>query len=244
MAESLSRQAGTLTLIALVVSVGETTSLPTLHMKPIFTLTLLCALLAGCCTSKPRQPQTPKTTFSSFDQPVRGVVEQRYGKDEINFKGLQLREFLAIYESTSGRTLIQAVTLPAASITLRNQTPVTRVETLQLFDTALAQNGIAMIFSGEKVVKAVPIAAAGQEAAPVIDLPADQLPDSGSFMVRIVHLKKTKPSEMVPVVQPFSKVPNAIIAMDREKVIVLRDFSSNIRQMLRLIDIAEGGGGH
>lgn len=87
-----------------------------------------------------------------------------------------------------------------------------------------------------------PIAVAGQEAGPVIDLPADQLPDSGSFMVRIVHLKKSKPSELVPKVQPFAKVPNGIIAMDKEQTLVVRDFSANIRQMLKVIDLAEGGG--
>ena len=205
---------------------------------------LLCCLLVGCGTTKTHQPQVPKTSFSSFDQPVPGVAEKIYGVNEINFKGMFLDDVLAIYAETSGRNVIRSGTLPKTSITLLNKTPVTRVETLQLFDTVLAQNGIAMVLSGEKSVKTVHIPAAGQEAGPVIDLPADQLPDSSSFMVRIVHLKKTKPSELVPVVQPFARVPNGIIPMDKERVLVLRDFSANIRQMLKMIDVAEGSGGH
>lgn len=35
---------------------------------------------------------------------------------------------------------------------------------------------------------------------------------------------------------PFAKVPNGIIPMDKEQLLVLRDFSSNIRQMLKVID--------
>ena len=239
----MSHQAESLTVIAPVASVRETAS-QILQMKLILAFIVLGMLLVGCSTAKPRPPQVPKTIFSSFDQPVKGVVEHRYGKDEINFKSVHMDEILIIYGETAGRNVIRGSQLPSPTVTLRNSTPVTRVEALQLLDSVLAQNGIAMVLSGENSVKAVPIAAVGKEAGPVIDLPADQLPDSGSFMVRIVHLKKTKPSELMPVIQPFAKVSNGIIPMDREKVIVLRDFSANIKQMLKLVDIAEGRGGH
>jgi len=204
---------------------------------------MVCTLLAGCSTAKPPAPQVPKTTFSSFDQPVKGVEEQHYGNSDINFQAVLLDEFLTVYAGTAGKNVIRGSQLPNPFITLRNRTPVTRVEALQLMDSVLAQNGIAMVLSGEKSVKVVPIAAAGQEAGPVIDLPADKLPDCGSFMVRMVHLKKSKPSELVPVVQPFAKVPNGIIPMDKERILVLRDFSSNIKQMLKVIDLAEGKAG-
>lgn len=213
-------------------------------MKIILILPLLGVLMVGCGTTKPTQPKVPKTTFSSFDQPETGLAEHRYGKDEINFKSIRMDEMLIIYGETAGKNVICGSQLPSPAISLRNQTPVTRVEALQLLDSVLAQNGIAMVLSGENSIKAVPIAAVGQEAGPVIDLPADKLPDSGSYMVRIVHLKKAKPSELVPILQPFSKVPNGLIPMDREKVIVLRDFSANIKPMLKLVDIAEGSGGH
>lgn len=234
----MSHQAESLTVVAVIDSVQSP------QMKSILVATMLCVLLVGCSTTKSRPPHVPKTIFSSFDQPVKGEVEHRYGKDEINFKAIHTEEVLLIYSETAGKNLIRSSQLPSPTITLRNQTPVTRVEALQLLDSVLAQNGIAMVLSGENSVKAVPIAAVGKEAGPVIDLPADQLPDSGSFMVRIVHLKKTKPSELMPVIQPFAKVSNGIIPMDREKVIVLRDFSANIKQMLKLVDIAEGSGGH
>ncbi len=203
---------------------------------------LLCVLLVGCGNAKPHPPQVPKTTFSSFDRPETGA--KLYGKNEINMKGISTDDLLRIYQETSGRTVIRSSSLVHVSSTFANQTPLTQAGVLQLFDSVLAQHGIVMVLSGDNAVKAVHISAAAQEAGPVINLPADQLPDSSSFMVRIVHLKKNKPSDLVPVVQPFGRVPNGIIAMDREKILVLRDFSSNIRQMLKLINAAEGSGGH
>jgi len=209
-------------------------------MRSTITLVFLCALLAGCSTAK---LSVPKTTFSSFDSPEDGPSSRIYSKDDINIKGALLKEFLAIYQDASGRTVIYPTTLGGLTLSVRNQTPVTRIQALQLFDTVLAQNGIAMILSGDNAVKAVPIAMAAQEAGPIIDLPADQLPDSGSYMVRIVRFKRTKPSEVVPMVQPFARVPNGIIPMEKEQILVLRDFSANIRQMLRVIDAIEKGAG-
>lgn len=212
-------------------------------MKTFPAVSLLGALLVGCSTAKTLNPQVVKTTFSSFDRPVGGEATKAFVKDSIIFTLLNLDDFLGVYQEISGRNVIKSPVVPSIRINFRNQAPLSRIELLQAFDSLLAQNGIAMVLSGDKSVKAVPLAAAGQEAGPVIDLPPDQLPDSGSFMVRIVHLKKMKPSELLPVVQPFAKVPGGIIAMERERVIVLRDLSSNIRQMLKFIDLAEGSGG-
>lgn len=211
-------------------------------MKLVLTHALLFVLITGCRTAHPPAPPVPKTTFSSFDQPVKGVVAQTYGPGEINFMRVTFDQFVRVYQETANRTVIQAPELSKTGVTLRNQNSITRVEALQLFDTALSLNGIAMIFDGEKTIKAVPLAVAAQEPGPVIDLPADQLPDCGSYMVRIVHLKRSKPSELVPTLQPFAKVPNGIVPMDGQRVIVLRDFSANIKQMLKLIDLAEGSG--
>lgn len=205
-------------------------------MKHFATLAIFCLLVSGCCSVRTSHPAAPKTTFSSFDQPEDLPDAKPYGVGEINFKRAHLEDFLVLYRETSGRTVISSSRLPGMLVTVQNQTPVNRIQVLQLFDTVLAESGVAMVYSGENTVKAVPMQEAAKEAGPVIDLPADKLPESASYMVRIVRLKKTKPSELVPMLQPFSKVPNGIIAMDKEQLLVLRDFSSNIRQMLRVID--------
>ena len=210
-------------------------------MKLNLLFLLACLLVAGCSCPQKTHPPVLKTTYSSFDQ-LEEVADQKiYGPGDINFKNAHLKEFLPVYQDISGRTVIASPQLPQGSVTAQNATPISRIQMLQLFDTALAQNAVAMVYSGENTVKAVPIAQAAQEAGPVIDLPADKLPESSSYMVRFVRLKNHKPSEVVPMIQPFAQVPNGIIALENERMLVLRDFSSNIRQMLKLIDEVEAG---
>ena len=81
-------------------------------------------------------------------------------------------------------------------------------------ETVLAENGIAMVLAGDTAVKAVPAALASQESPPEIFRPWRSLPDCGLFMMRSARLKRTEPSELVPVLMPFSKAPGAVLPID------------------------------
>jgi general secretion pathway protein D len=178
-------------------------------------------------------------TLSSFDveAPQAGTNDLPLGT--LNFQNSDLAQVLAIYQEISGRTVVRPATLPSPTISVRNQTELTRVQALQLLDTVLAQNGIAMVLSGDTAVKAVPEARASSESPPEITLPWKSLPDSGSFMMRRVRLKTVRPSEVVPVLMPLAKTPNAIIAVDSSGELILRDYSSNIRRMLEVLEDLE-----
>lgn len=203
-------------------------------------LCVLSVAFVGCCappTSKPAAA-TKTRTYSSFDVGSgRGEADLQPGN--LNFINTDLVQVLNIYQELSGRTVIRPATLPAPTISIRNQTPVTRVGALQLLDTVLAQNGIAMVLVGDESVKAVPEARAGMESPPEINLPWKDLPDSGSFMMRRVHLKKLKPSEIVPVLQPMARAPNAIMPLDISRELILRDYSSNVKRMLQVLEDIE-----
>ena len=147
-------------------------------------------------------------------------------------------QFLEIYQKLSGRTLIDGA-LPEAKIVFHNQTPLTHLQALQAFDTLLAQHDIAIVYVGEDTVKAVPVAQINSEALPEINLPWQLLPESSSPMLRKVYLKKLKPSIVVPLLMPFAKLPGSILAVDDQKLLVLRDYSENIRQQLRLLEELE-----
>lgn len=207
-------------------------------MKKIFILLTAvgAGLLAGGCATMPAKPV--KQTYSSFDLPSEHVPSDKAANGCINFEGVPLEQVLKIYETLSGRTVIHGP-LPSVSITLRTQTPLSRIETLQMFDTVLAQNGIAMVLAGELAAKAVPANQAVAESPPEIMLPWPLLPDSGSCMSRTVHVEHFKPSEVVPVLQPLAKLPNSIIAIDGQQLLILRDYSANIRQELRLLETLE-----
>jgi type II secretory pathway component GspD/PulD (secretin) len=189
--------------------------------------------------AEPSPPATAfKKTFSSFDQPSDHAPADLSPAHSINFQGVDLEQVLKIYGSFSGRTVIHG-SLPDAKISFKNDAPVGRVRLLQQLDTLLAQNNIAMVLSGDDAVKAVHVSQINSESPPEIDLPWQSLPDSSSVMTRKVYLKKYKPSEVLSAIQPFTKLPNSILAIDNQKLLIIRDYSANIRQELKLIEEIE-----
>jgi type II secretory pathway component GspD/PulD (secretin) len=203
---------------------------------------LLCLGLSACATNSPASAQ--KRTFSSFDIPARGAGKEVTPAGMINLQNADLQQVLAIYQELSCRTVIRSSTLPAPTISVRNQIPLTRVETLQLLDTVLAANGIAMVLAGETAVKAVPQAQAVVECPPNITLPVEELPDSGSVMSRMVQLKNVKAVEVMAVLQPFTKLPNALLPIASSNQIVVRDYSSNVKCMLKMLRELENSPKH
>jgi general secretion pathway protein D len=197
---------------------------------------LLCLGLVACSTSPPAKAKPQ--TFSSFDTPVRRAGQPPLIAGTLDFRNADVSQVLDIYQELSGRTVIRA-NLPAPTITVRNQTPLNRIEALQLLDTVLAQNGITMVLVGDTAVKAVPQAGASAEAPPEINRPWQALPESGSFMTCTVRVKHYRPSELVPVLQSVTRLSNSILPIDSNNLLVLRDYSANIRRMLELIEELE-----
>jgi len=178
-------------------------------------------------------------TYSSLDRPDP-AGDQELATGAIMFSEADLSNVLDVYQNLSHRTLIHSTALPAVKISLQNETPLSRHEALQALDSVLVQNGITMIPMGTKFIKAVPSAQAPLEAPPLIDLPASQLPDSSSYMMYIIELKTNRPREVAPALQPFSKMSGAsIMAIDSAGLLIIRDYSSNIRRMLKVLEKIE-----
>ena len=211
-----------------------------MKIKTFTGLLLALALGAGCKEQSgvnSSAPPGPKT-FSSFDKP--GQAEAPMGAHSILYRQADITNAFALYQELSGRSLILSPALPTnTKITFENETPLSRVEALQALDNVFAAQGIAMVYLGTKYVKVVPAAAAPSESGPIVELSPDQLPDSSSYLTYIVKLKKLKPEEATPLLQPFAKLPNSIIAMRGSDILILRDYSSNVRRMLQMLEKAE-----
>ena len=215
---------------------GTTTKLASFVLAGLF-----CLGLTACSPNPPASPE--KRTFSSFDLPASGAGKEALAAGTIDFQNAELEQVLAIYQALSRRTVIHS-TLPHPTITVHTEAPLTRIEALQMLDTVLAQNGIAMVLAGETAVKAVPEAGAASEAPPEITLPLETLPDSGSFMSRTVHLTKVKAVEVIPVLMPLAKAPNALLPIQSQNLLVIRDYSANVKRMLKMLQELEKDPGH
>jgi general secretion pathway protein D len=51
-----------------------------------------------------------------------------------------------------------------------------------------------------------------------------------------VQLRYVKPTEMVPVIQPFARLANSILPIDGNGILVLRDYAENVKRMLEMIE--------
>lgn len=161
--------------------------------------------------------------------------EEMIPAGNINFQGVDVSQVLEVYAKLVGRTLLRAG-LPTASIVLKTETPLTKSEAIEALQAVLALNGISVVNIGDKFVKVLPVDQANTAGAPFNDADASQLPNLGTYVTHIVQLKYIKPTEMVPILQPFAKLANSILAIDSNGILVLRDNAENVKRMLQMID--------
>ena len=153
----------------------------------------------------------------------------------INFQGVDLNQVLDIYAKYVGRTLLRA-NLPDVKIVLKTETPLTKTEVIQALQAVLALNNISVVNVGDKFVKVVQSDQANTAAAEIDRSGSTNLPNLGSYVTHITQLKYVKPSEMVQFIQPFAKLPNSILGIDGNGILVLRDYAENVKRMLEMIE--------
>ena len=99
----------------------------------------------------------------------------------------------------------------------------------------MALNGIALVNVGDTFVKAMPEAQGGTAGGRLDTNSTAGLPESAQYVTRVVQLQHVKPSEMVPVLQPFVKLPNATLPIDSSRILVLHNAPENVKRMSELI---------
>ncbi|MCX6905760.1 MAG: hypothetical protein NTW03_20220, partial [Verrucomicrobia bacterium] len=186
----------------------------------------------------------PKTGANIFQPvPTGGVTnvtvkpsdDEIIPKGMIEFKEADLVQVLDIYAELTGRTILRPASLPAVKITLRAQTPLTRKEGIQALEAVFGMNQIVTVPMVDKFVKVIASAQAGNAGGtPIID--TNKIAEFGPFTTHIVQLKYADPTEVMPVIQPFSQLPNSIIAVKSSQILVLRDYAENIKRMMEMID--------
>jgi len=173
----------------------------------------------------------PGATNSSLEEPLpQGMID---------FRAADLNQVLDIYSMMVNRTILRPATLPAPTITLTTHGQLTVREGIQALEAVLGLNGITMVNMGDKFVKAMPEAQGITAGARFDTNSAALLPEMGQYMTHVVQLKYAKPSEMLAVLQPFGKIPGGILPIDVSQILVLRDYTENVKRMLELIKVID-----
>jgi general secretion pathway protein D len=177
----------------------------------------------------------PLSTAYNASSTFAAQPEEMIAPGLIDFEGVDLSQVLDIYAKLVNRTLLRAA-LPQAQIILKTQTPLTKTEAVQALEAVLALNGVSLVSMGDKFVKVVPSDQAGAMGGDIDRGGSTNLPGLGSYVTHVVQLKYIKPTEMVPVIQPFSRLPNSILPIDGNGILVLRDYAENVKRMLEMIE--------
>ena len=164
-----------------------------------------------------------------------GAGQAERGEHFLKFFNAPVDQIFEKYSELTGRTVLRPASLQG-NITIINYTPLTRNEAIQALDGALSLNNITMIPQADKFVKAVPSAEAPQHGAAISKLQDGEYPDSETFATHIVTLKTAKPSELSQLLAAFTKNPAGIVPIDSNQILVIRDYASNIKRMLELIE--------
>jgi general secretion pathway protein D len=165
-----------------------------------------------------------------------GSDEEVVPANTIDFQGVDVNQVLDVYAKLVHRTLLRSASLPQASIILKTETDLTKAEVIQALQAVLAMNGIEVVNVGTKFVKVGAVADANGFGAEFNQADASQLPDLGPYVTHIVQLKYLKPSVVMPLITPFAKLPNAVIAIEDNGILVLRDNAENVKRMLEMIN--------
>ncbi|OQC67270.1 MAG: Type II secretion system protein D precursor [Verrucomicrobia bacterium ADurb.Bin006] len=154
----------------------------------------------------------------------------------INLQVAPIEQVLSVYAELTGRTVLRPTTLPATSVTLKNQQELSREEAIQALESVLALNGITMIDVGDKFVSAVPTQQALTEGAAFSKEEAKNLAELGQFVTKIVQVTNALPSEVAQVIQTFGKIQGGVVPIDSTMTLVLRDYPPNIKRMMEIIE--------
>ena len=191
----------------------------------------VAGLAAAPTPGNPAAPPTPST--ASTNAAAEGQAER--AEHFLKFFNAPVDQIFEKYSELTGRTVLRPASL-TGTITIINYTPLTRTEAIQALDGALSLNNITMLPQGEKFVKAVSSPEAPQHGAAISKLKDGEYPDSETFVTHIVQLKTAKPSELAQLLTAFTRNPAGIVPIDSNQIIVIRDYASNVRRMLELID--------
>ncbi len=175
----------------------------------------------------------PPATAGSIANPDE-IMEAR----SINWTAASLENVLEIYAEFVGRNVLQPASLPKAEIVLKQTTPLTKLEVVQMIEAALYLNQISLVNVGDKFVTVIPTTEAVKIPGIINTNDISQMPDLGSVVTHVVQLKYNKPSEMVQLLQPFASgsVATPITPLEGSSILVLRDNVANVKRMLEMIE--------
>ena len=207
-------------------------------MKKTAIITGILALATATLAQSVPQP-TPQPVAQSIALPSKDEAEPIVIPAGHTMQGVPLSALLEEYGRLVERTILAAQNLPKVTFDFKTNNPLTYQEARAFYETLLSQRQIAVIPLGEKFVQVIPAAEVSKTPPKFTTMSKDELPDGEIYIIKTVQLEHALPSELADVLNSYAKSPNAVQSIDSTKTLVLRDYSSNVKRMLELIELVD-----
>ena len=197
-------------------------------MKYIVTILSLLGLGVNLI-AQPAPPAVPPGTPAPTEEQGFNVGH--------SLQNVPLDVFLVEYQELVGRTLLPAQNLPNVTFSVTVTRNMTLKESIVLYETLLAQRGIAVVpMLDGKAAQIIPAADVTKTPPKFTNVPKEELPDGETYIIYPVTLQYVLPSELVDTLTAYAKSPNAVQGIDSTRTLILRDFASNVKRMLTVLE--------
>lgn len=158
------------------------------------------------------------------------------GAYKLTFNNESLQVVLQAYGSVTGRTPLVDPGAKAGNITLRSQGELSRGEYLDAIEVVLSMHGVALIESGKKFVKVVPIKKAQKESLEVHEkIDEAKLKESVKMVSQLIPLRHITTKEAQSAINALKHDYAAVQAFERTNSILVTDTAENVSRIIRIV---------
>lgn len=183
--------------------------------------------------------------------PVAAPRPSRRLAADSNVGGEELRQFtlakdapldalLDIYSQVTGRTMIKAPGVNATFPSISVQEKLTGAEILQVMDSMLSMNNIALVPLGTRFYRVVQIDKAATEGMAIqTEVPDGGYPESDALISQLIRLKHLEMEDANTIVSAMLHGYGKVQRLDRINSLLVLETSSNLRRISDILEMVD-----
>ncbi len=173
------------------------------------------------------------TAGIEFKKPKRG---QRF---TFNFQDAALIELIKTISNITGKSFILGGKVPNIKASIYAPTKITAQEAYRVFLSVLRVNGLTVVPSG-RYLKILPVANPTSQNTPIFN--RRRAPSSDQIVTRLHPLEHVSAEEILDVLGRFKSTEGDITVYAPTNTLIITDYGSAIRRLLKLIAILDKPG--
>ncbi len=195
----------------------------------------------GTNVKRPERKTPPRTTRSNPSAPVTpGNVRDFFSKPKaenfiiLNFDNAELKDVINTVSSITNENFILTPGIDAR-ITIHSAKKIPISEVMNVFESVLEVNGIALVRSGD-FFKVVQGASAKQKPTEVRKSDnVDDIPDMDRPVTQIIPVKYVPVSEVMTVLTPLLSPIGSMTPNARNNLLIINDLSSSLIRVMHIL---------